>query len=101
MVSIPARTILVPILTIVLKSMEMAGTDIGSIIWFGVITVLAVEIGLLTPPLGLACYAIHSILDDPRVTVNDVFVGAAPFAVTMFIVLLLVIAFPWLATGLL
>jgi C4-dicarboxylate transporter DctM subunit len=93
--------ILVPILTVVLKSMEMAGTDVGSIIWFGIITVLAVEIGLLTPPVGLACYAIHNILNDPRVTLNDVFRGAAPFAATMLIVLLLIIAFPWLALALL
>ena len=93
--------ILVPILTIVLKSMEMAGTDIGSMVWFGIVTILAVEIGLLTPPVGLACFAIHSNLNDPRISLNDVFRGAAPFALTMLIVLLLVIAFPWLALALL
>jgi len=93
--------ILVPILTIILRSMEMAGTDIGSMVWFGIITVLSVEIGLLTPPVGLACFAIHSNLNDPRISLNDVFRGAAPFAATMLIVLLLIIAFPWLALGLL
>jgi C4-dicarboxylate transporter DctM subunit len=93
--------ILVPILTIILRSMEMAGTDIGSMVWFGIITVLSVEIGLLTPPVGLACFAIHSNLNDSRISLNDVFRGAAPFAATMLIVLLLIIAFPWLAMGLL
>lgn len=93
--------ILVPILTIILRSMEMAGTDIGSMVWFGIITVLSVEIGLLTPPVGLACFAIHSNLNDSRISLNDVFRGAAPFAATMLLVLLLIIAFPWLAMGLL
>jgi len=93
--------ILVPILTIILRSMEMAGTDIGSMVWFGIITVLSVEIGLLTPPVGLACFAIHSNLNDSRISLSDVFHGAAPFAATMLLVLLLIIAFPWLAMGLL
>ncbi len=93
--------ILVPILTIVLRSMEMAGVDVGSMIWFGIVTVLAVEIGLLTPPVGLACFAIYGNLNDPRISLNDVFKGAAPFAATMLIVLLLIIAFPWLALALL
>jgi C4-dicarboxylate transporter, DctM subunit len=35
------------------------------LIWFGIITVLAVEIGLLTPPLGLSVYVIKGALDDP------------------------------------
>lgn len=93
--------ILVPILTIVLRSMEMQGVEVHSLIWFGIVTVLAVEIGLLTPPVGLACFAIYSNLNDSRITLNDVFRGAAPFALTMLIVLLLIIAFPWLAVGLL
>jgi len=93
--------ILVPILTIILRSMEMNGVEVGSLVWFGIVTVLAVEIGLLTPPVGLACFAIHSNLNDSRISLNDVFRGAAPFAVTMFFVLMLIIAFPWLALALL
>lgn len=60
-------------------------------------TIIAVEIGLLTPPLGLACFVIHNNLGDDRVKVEDVFWGAAPFAATMLVVLLLVIAFPRMA----
>jgi tripartite ATP-independent transporter DctM subunit len=71
------------------------------LIWFGVITVLAVEIGLLTPPLGLSVYVIKGTLDDPMITLGDVFAGAAPFALMMLFVLILIIAFPVIATGLL
>ena len=62
---------------------------------------LAVEIGLLTPPFGLSVYVIHATLDDPDVSLGQVFAGAAPFAAIMLVVLGLVLAFPVLATGLL
>ncbi len=71
------------------------------LIWFGIITVLAVEIGLLTPPLGLSVYVIKGALDDPAISLGDVFAGAAPFAAMMLAVLVLIVAFPAIATGLL
>ena len=71
------------------------------LVWFGILTIIAVEIGLLTPPLGLACFVIHNNLQDDRISVEDIFWGAAPFAVTMVIVLVLVALVPQLATLLL
>lgn len=68
-----------------------------SLIWFGIVTVLATEIGLLTPPLGIACYVIHSALKDFDFTLGDVFAGALPFAAIMLLVLIIVIAFPQLS----
>lgn len=64
------------------------------LVWFGIVTVLAVEIGLLTPPLGIAVYVIHGALDDANVKLNDIFLGAAPFAFAMLLVLILVAVFP-------
>jgi len=72
-----------------------------NLIWFGIITVIAVEIGLLTPPFGLSVYVIKSTLDDKRISLNDIFVGAAPYAVIMFLVLLLIIFVPGIALVLL
>lgn len=69
------------------------------LVWFGIVTVIAVEIGLLTPPLGLSAYVIKSTLDTDEISLADIFIGAAPFAVVMFVVLLLIIIFPWLVTG--
>ncbi|MCB1406313.1 MAG: TRAP transporter large permease [Rhodobacteraceae bacterium] len=71
------------------------------LIWFGIVTVLAVEIGLLTPPLGLSVYVIKGALDDPSIPLGDVFRGALPFALIMAVVLVLIVAFPPIATGLL
>ena len=64
----------------------------GDPIWFGIVTVIAVEIGLLTPPLGITCYVVKSTLNDDRITLNQIFLGAAPFAFIMLLVTILLIA---------
>ncbi len=64
------------------------------LVWFGIITIVGAEIGLLTPPLGIACYVIKSTLDDNSISLADIFYGAAPFALIMLLVLVLLIAFP-------
>ena len=64
------------------------------LIWFGIISVIAIEIGLLTPPVGLTCYVMKSTLNDDRVSLADIFIGAAPFAATMLLVLILLVAIP-------
>jgi len=63
-------------------------------IWFGILTVIAVEVGLLTPPLGIACFVIKGSLSDDRITLGDVFIGAIPFALMMLFVLILLTAWP-------
>jgi TRAP-type C4-dicarboxylate transport system permease large subunit len=63
-------------------------------IWFGIITIVAVEVGLLTPPLGMACFVIKGCLDDTRITLGDVFIGALPFAGMMILVLALLTIWP-------
>ena len=73
----------------------------GDLIWFGIITVIGVEIGLLTPPLGLSVFAIKSSLDDPSISLNDIFIGAIPFTLMMLVVTLCLIAMPSLSLVLL
>ena len=72
-----------------------------SLVWFGIITVVGAEIGLLTPPLGISCFVIKATLDDDRITLKDVFLGALPFAGVMLIVLILLIAYPSLSLAIL
>lgn len=72
-----------------------------SLVWFGIVTVVGAEIGLLTPPLGISCFVIKATLNDDRITLRDVFLGAFPFAVVMLIVLILLIRFPSLSTAIL
>jgi TRAP-type C4-dicarboxylate transport system permease large subunit len=94
-----SASIMLITMPLVLPALVGFGTDL---IWFGIVTLLAVEIGLLTPPFGLSCFVIKATLgNQSEITLNDIFAGAAPFAVIMFIVMLLVIAFPSLTTALL
>ena len=86
--------ILVPLMLPVLSTMQV------DLIWFGIVTIIAVEIGLLTPPFGISVFVIKSALDDPDVTLGDIFRGAAPFAFLMLVLLALVLVFPQLATAL-
>ena len=62
---------------------------------------VAIEIGLLTPPFGISVYVIKSALNDDSISLGDIFLGAAPFALMMLLCLALIIAFPVIATGLL
>jgi len=73
----------------------------GDLVWFGIVTVIGAEIGLLTPPLGISCFTIKSTIKDPSITLAHIFKGAFPFAAIMLVILILIIAFPWLSIGLL
>jgi len=87
--------IVVPLFLVVLDSFNV------DLVWFGIITVVGAEIGLLTPPLGISCFVIKSAINDPSVSLADIFAGAFPFAVMMFIVLMILIAYPQLSLYLL
>lgn len=68
------------------------------LIWFGVVTVLATEIGLLTPPFGISVFVVKGALkDDLKIGINEIFAASFPFACLMLVVLILVIVFPGLA----
>ena len=84
--------IMVPLFLPIMEPFEI------NLVWFGIVTIVGAEIGLLTPPLGIACYVIKATLnDDDRITLFDIFAGAFPFAVIMFLVLVLLIIFPELS----
>ena len=72
-----------------------------NLVWFGIITIIAAEMGSVTPPLGLVVYAIKATIDDDRISLGDIFAGSFPFVVIMLIVLILVISVTWFALGLL
>jgi tripartite ATP-independent transporter DctM subunit len=71
----------------------MHGMDVN-FVWFGLVTVIAIEVGLITPPLGIAAFVVKSTLDDQSITLNDVFAGSLPYVLIMILVLVLVVVFP-------
>jgi tripartite ATP-independent transporter DctM subunit len=71
----------------------------ADLVWIGIITMIATEIGLITPPLGMAPFVLKSTLTDKSITLNDIYAGAFPFALAAMVTLGLIIAFPKLAIG--
>jgi tripartite ATP-independent transporter DctM subunit len=64
-------------------------------IWFGVIVVMTVELGLIHPPVGMNVFVIKSVVRD--VKLSTIFYGVMPFVVTDILRLIILIAFPIIA----
>jgi tripartite ATP-independent transporter DctM subunit len=64
-------------------------------IWFGIIIVMTVELGLIHPPVGMVVFVIKSVI--PEVNFSTIFKGVLPFIVTDLIRLVILIAFPIIA----
>jgi tripartite ATP-independent transporter DctM subunit len=67
-------------------------------IWFGVIIVMTVELGLIHPPVGMNVFVIKTVVQD--VSFSTIFVGVIPFVLTDIARLAILIAFPTIATWL-
>ena len=67
-------------------------------IWFGVILTINMELGLITPPVGLNLFVINGITPDVRLT--TILKGAFPFMMCMVLAILILCVFPELATWL-
>ncbi|WP_416370299.1 TRAP transporter large permease [Tritonibacter mobilis] len=83
-----AAPILLPVIT-------TAGFDP---IWFAVILTINMEIGLISPPVGLNLYVINGIAPD--ISLRTILVGSLPFVACMVIAIVLLCLFPGLATWL-
>jgi tripartite ATP-independent transporter DctM subunit len=66
-------------------------------IWFGVVAVIVIEMGMITPPVGMNVFVVRGVAGDD-VPLTTVFRGVMPFLLAMILGLLLIIAFPSIAT---
>lgn len=90
------------IMLIILPFVLPVINDFGvNLVWFGLITIVAIEIGLLTPPLGMAAFVVKANLRDERITTWEIFMGTMPMTLTMGVFLLIVVFFPSLSLVLL
>lgn len=64
-------------------------------IWFGVIMVIVLEMGLISPPVGVNCFVVSTIARDVRL--EQIFAGVMPFWAAMMAAILLLVAFPDIA----
>ena len=63
-------------------------------IWFGILLVMVIEIGLITPPYGMNVFVLKSV--SPDVSLGTIYRGVMPFVLTDFVRVLLIVLFPFL-----
>ena len=82
--------ILIPLFLPIISAQQV------DIVWFGILTIVTVEIGLLTPPLGIACFVVKANLQSHDIRLGEVFAGAFPFVLAMMVLVALLMLFPGL-----
>ena len=90
-----AMAMIILTVPIVFPAIQALGFDP---IWFGIIIVMTVELGLIHPPVGMNVFVIKSVIKD--VSMSTIFLGVLPFVVTDLLRLAILIAVPKLATWL-
>ncbi|WP_077211646.1 TRAP transporter large permease [Bacillus dakarensis] len=87
-----ALAMIVVTVPIVLPIIEALGFDL---IWFAVIIVLVVEMGLITPPIGMNCFVLNGVVTEYKL--EDIFKGALLFVIPIIFLIILLVIFPEIA----
>jgi tripartite ATP-independent transporter DctM subunit len=82
-------------LPFVVPLVESLGYDL---VWWGIVNVMVIEIGMITPPVGINVFVIKGL--RPDIPLGTIFRGISPFLIANLFALLLVVLFPELATWL-
>jgi len=91
-----SASIMLLTLPLMLPVVKSLGFDL---IWFGVISVIVIEMGILTPPFGMVVFAMKTALGD-EARIEEIFQGSYPFLWMMALTAVIVILFPKLSTWL-
>src|SRR5256885_1809899 len=88
------------VLAITLLAWQMFSPLVGHLgvdpIWFGILIVVVVEIGLISPPVGMNLFVLNTLL--PQVPTRTIFRGVLPFMAADCIRLAILVAFPVIST---
>lgn len=92
--------ILLLIVPVFLPSLEAVAGDAAIdpdfyLVWFGIVVIIVVELGLITPPIGINVFTVKSVIPDVELT--KIFAGVVPFVFADLIVLALIFLIPGLA----
>lgn len=86
---VPMMLLTLPSIYPTVQALEFDG------IWFGVVTVMLMEMGMITPPVGMNVFTLSSLAPD--IPMATVFRGVLPFFLAMFVTIMLIITFPGIA----
>jgi tripartite ATP-independent transporter DctM subunit len=93
--SLPLIVLLTPIFLPIITAYDYFGLTVDQIkMWFGVLMVMLMEFGLMTPPVGMCCYVMAGIAPD--MSLGQVFKGTAPFLIGIGVAIVIIICLPQL-----
>ncbi|WP_136068523.1 TRAP transporter large permease [Modicisalibacter radicis] len=87
----------VPIFLPIVTGMDFGMPAADVAIWFGILALVVVEVGMITPPVGLNIFIIHSMA--PHVPLTETFKGILPFLAADVIRIVMLVAFPAISLG--
>ncbi len=82
----------IPVFFPIIMNLDFGMSAEDTAIWFGILTLIVVEVGLITPPVGLNAFVINKLAED--VPIADTFKGVVPFIVTDVLRVILLFSFP-------
>jgi tripartite ATP-independent transporter DctM subunit len=82
----------IPVFFPLIMTLNFGLTPEETAIWFGILTLIVVEVGLITPPVGLNVFIINKMAGD--VKISDTFKGVLPFLVSDMLRVMILFAFP-------
>ena len=88
----------IPIFFPIIMALDFGLSPEDTAIWFGIVTLIVVEVGLITPPIGMNVFVINKLAKGVRM--SETFHGVVPFLISDFIRVAILIAFPVLTLGL-
>lgn len=93
--SISMILLTVPVFLPLALSLDLGLSPEAAAVWFGVLALMVVEMGLITPPIGLNVFIIAA--SDPQTKIQDAFIGVVPFLMSDIVRVGLIIFFPAIA----
>ena len=82
----------IPIFFPIISALDFGMSPEHTAIWFGIIVLIVVEVGLITPPVGMNVFVINKLAGD--VPLKESFKGVVPFLISDFVRVALLLAFP-------
>ena len=82
----------IPIFFPIIESLDFGMTQEMTAIWFGILALIVVEVGLITPPVGMNLFIIQSMAKD--IPIQRTYQGVLPFLLSDLIRVAILIAFP-------
>ena len=88
----------IPIFFPIIQSLDFGLTPDETAIWFGILVLIVVEVGLITPPVGMNLFIINAIAKD--VPMRRTYAGVAPFVASDLVRVAILVASPWFSLAL-